>query len=52
MQRNEAQMAMEVQKERVAQMAWTDLSDANQAQDDKIGRLKALRMARLVEQKG
>jgi hypothetical protein len=52
MQRNEAQMAMEVQKERVAQMAWTDLSDANQAQDDKIDRLKALRMARLVEQKG
>jgi hypothetical protein len=46
--RTEAQLAREGEKERIAQMAWSDLSDANQAQDEKIDRLKALRLARLA----
>lgn len=44
--RTEVQLAREAEKERIAQMAWTDLSDANQAQDEKTERLKALRLAR------
>ena len=40
--RTEVQVAREAEKLRIAQMAWTDLSDANQMQDEKIDRLKAL----------
>ncbi|POR40418.1 hypothetical protein [Methylobacterium sp. V23] len=48
--RTEVQVAREAEKLRIAQMAWTDLSDANQMQDEKIDRLKALRLARLAQQ--
>ncbi len=47
--RTESQVSREAEKERIAQMAWTELSDASQAQDDKIERLKALRLARQAE---
>jgi hypothetical protein len=52
LQRVEAQAVRDAQRERISQMAWTELSDANQAQDEKTGRLKALRLARQAEQQG
>jgi hypothetical protein len=47
--RTEAQAAKDAQRERINQMAWTELSEANQAQDEKTERLRALRLARQLE---
>lgn len=47
--RTEAQAARDAQRERINQMAWDELAEINQVQDEKTERLKALRLARQLE---